>query len=113
MGESRKSSANPDLMRTIAGVYVHQVSCGETHTLMIARNEEKDEKILDNIPQYDPKMCPWTKMDTPIGDVSTIPYQKFHIMSKVDAGCSENQVSSKLKFHCYVSSVVEKLHLLV
>lgn len=59
LGESRKSSSNPDLMKTIAGVYVHQVSCGEAHTLMIARNEgDEDKKLLDNIPQYDPVMAP-------------------------------------------------------
>jgi len=59
LGEGRKSSARPDLMKTIAGVYIHQVSCGEAHTLMIARNDnDEDKKLLDNLPQYDPVMIP-------------------------------------------------------
>nr|XP_002126864.1 protein RCC2 homolog [Ciona intestinalis] len=59
LGESRKSSANPDLMKSASNLFIQRVSCGQTHTLMIARNkDEKDQAALDEIPLYDPKHCP-------------------------------------------------------
>ncbi|CAK8698299.1 protein RCC2 homolog [Clavelina lepadiformis] len=58
LGESRKSSANPDIMKSAGGLYIQRLSCGQVFTLMIARNEDQDKAVLEDIPLYDPKECP-------------------------------------------------------
>jgi len=59
LGEQRKSSAQPDLMKAAADIYMLRTAAGQAHTLMIARNEtEKDEEALGKLASYDPKQCP-------------------------------------------------------
>lgn len=41
-------------MEPLEGIYIQQVACGLGHTLFIARDEEKDQPLLDKIPVYDP-----------------------------------------------------------
>nr|CAB3265495.1 protein RCC2 homolog [Phallusia mammillata] len=59
LGESRKSSVNPDLMKSAANLYVQRVECGQVHTLMVVRDEtDKDKDALAELPVYDPKPNP-------------------------------------------------------
>ena len=59
LGESRKSSANPDLMKTLGDIFIHNVSCGQVFTLMIARTtKETDRAAIEQLPVLDLKMCP-------------------------------------------------------
>lgn len=59
LGESRKSSVNPDLMKSVGNCYVMRAASGSAHTLMIVRNEsEDDKKALNELNGYDPKPCP-------------------------------------------------------
>uniref|UniRef100_H2YG31 Protein RCC2 homolog n=1 Tax=Ciona savignyi TaxID=51511 RepID=H2YG31_CIOSA len=58
LGENRKSSANPDLMKSAASLFVQRVACGHRHTLMIVRaDSEKDKSALDELVVYDPVQC--------------------------------------------------------
>ena len=50
----QKSSTNPKIVEPLEGIYIHEVTCGYGHTLLIARDEEQDKVNLDKIPVYDP-----------------------------------------------------------
>ncbi|BFZ23016.1 hypothetical protein BsWGS_26055 [Bradybaena similaris] len=50
-----KSSTVPKEVKPLEGIYVHSVTCGFSHTLLIARNDtEDDQKNLDKLPVYKP-----------------------------------------------------------
>lgn len=50
-----KSSTVPKEMKPIEGIYVHHVSCGFSHTLLIARcDTEEEQKAIDKLPVYTP-----------------------------------------------------------
>lgn len=59
LGEKRKSSANPDFMKSAENCYIYRASCGFAHSLMIARTEkDEDQKALSELASYDPKPMP-------------------------------------------------------
>lgn len=50
-----KSSTIPKEVKPLEGIYVHQVSCGYSHTLFIARCDTDEEKAaLEKLPVYTP-----------------------------------------------------------
>lgn len=51
-----KSSTFAQEVKPLDGVYVHNVSCGYAHTLMVARaDSEEDKEKLDKLPVYTPQ----------------------------------------------------------
>lgn len=56
LGEMRKSTTTPLEVKKLEGVYIEHVSCGMSHTLMIARDETDEEKErLAALPSYNPQ----------------------------------------------------------
>ncbi|KAI7697510.1 Protein RCC2 -like protein [Sarcoptes scabiei] len=53
-GENKsKSSTIPQEVKPLEGIYIHKVSTGYGHTLMIARNQsEQEKKLIDNLPKW-------------------------------------------------------------
>ncbi|KAK3789102.1 hypothetical protein RRG08_029851 [Elysia crispata] len=50
-----KSSTIPKEVKPLEGLYVHQVSCGFSHTLLIARcDTEEEQTALEKLPVYSP-----------------------------------------------------------
>lgn len=56
LGEERKSSATAVENKLLNKTYIHSVSCGFCHTLLIARNDTEEEKdtIADRFDEYVP-----------------------------------------------------------
>ena len=55
-GENKaKSSTVPQEVKTLDGVYVHNVACGYGHALFMAQNDsEEDKNNLNKLPVYTP-----------------------------------------------------------
>ncbi|KAJ8687635.1 hypothetical protein QAD02_023429 [Eretmocerus hayati] len=52
-GEMRKSSTTPMEVKALEGLYITAVTCGLSHTLMIARDESEEEKAkIAKLPEY-------------------------------------------------------------
>ncbi|XP_039250913.1 protein RCC2-like [Styela clava] len=54
LGEQRKSSANPLILKAMEGLSVLEVACGQIHTIFKVRNDsEQDEDRLKQLPLFD------------------------------------------------------------
>ncbi|WAR14041.1 RCC2-like protein [Mya arenaria] len=54
-GEGCKSSTTAKEVKNLEGLYIHTVSCGQSHTLMLARVDTEEEKAsLNKLPLYTP-----------------------------------------------------------
>lgn len=54
-GEMRKSTSVPMEVKALDGIYIEQVTMGQAHTLMIARDTSEEEKEkIEQIPVYTP-----------------------------------------------------------
>ena len=52
---SQKTSTVPQEMKSLEGIYIHQVACGLGHTLLLARNtSDEDNTKLKAIPEFTP-----------------------------------------------------------
>lgn len=53
-GENKnKSSTTPQEVKLLEGIHIMDVSCGMGHTLMIARNNSKEEdELINRLPQW-------------------------------------------------------------
>lgn len=50
-----KSSTTAQEVKTLEGAYIHAVSCGYGHALLIARNDTEAEKeAINKLPLYTP-----------------------------------------------------------
>lgn len=55
LGESRKSSTKPQLLKALDGLSILEVACGSAHTIFKVRNSSsEDEEKLKAIPVYEP-----------------------------------------------------------
>lgn len=55
LGESRKSSTKPQLLKALEGLSVLEVACGSTYTIFKVRSStSEDEEKLKTIPVYEP-----------------------------------------------------------
>lgn len=51
----RKSTTTPLEVKRLEGIYIEHISCGMSHTLMIARDETDEEKErIAALPSYNP-----------------------------------------------------------
>ena len=55
-GENKpKSSTMAQEVKSVPGVYMNKIQCGFAHTLMIARNDSKeDQEKIERLPIYQP-----------------------------------------------------------
>ncbi|KAK7861893.1 hypothetical protein R5R35_010793 [Gryllus longicercus] len=54
-GEIRKSSTTPMEVKSLDGIYIHQVACGMGHSLLIARDQsDQDKSKLQKLAVYTP-----------------------------------------------------------
>ena len=54
LGESRKSSANPDLLKSLSDVFIHLVAYGKVFVFIAAwENKNGDSKMLEKLPSID------------------------------------------------------------
>jgi len=52
---SIRTSASPQEVKPLEGIYVHRVACGWGHTLLLARNDTDDDRAkLDDLPVFVP-----------------------------------------------------------
>ena len=52
----RKSTTTPIEVKRLEGIYVEHISCGMSHTVMIARDETEEEKErIAALPSYNPQ----------------------------------------------------------
>lgn len=57
LGESRKSSANPQILKALDGLSVLEVTCGQVYTIFkVQNNSQADEEKLNQIPVYEPNL---------------------------------------------------------
>ncbi|XP_050526083.1 protein RCC2 homolog [Daktulosphaira vitifoliae] len=55
LGDLKKSSAKPCEMKKLDGVYVEHVTCGSSHTFLLARDQSEDDKdSIASLPEYKP-----------------------------------------------------------
>lgn len=55
LGENRKTAPAPTEVKKLDGIHIHQLTCGYSHTLFIARQDsEEEQNKLENLPEYNP-----------------------------------------------------------